>query len=223
MRRALIVIGKAPLAGQSKTRLSPPLSSDDAALLYRAFLVDTLELAKSLGWEGTSLIHPRGHAPLLRSLVSGVHLLEQPRNGLGHALQYAFEWHFAAGYELVVLIGSDSPTLGSEPIRASEAAIYNGADLVIGPTPDGGYYLIGMRQPHVGVFQGVAWSTTEVYAQTLRRAAELKLRVHSVDEWYDVDEPSDLDHLRRDLAASSEAVAAETRRALEAIAAARAH
>jgi rSAM/selenodomain-associated transferase 1 len=219
MRRAVIVIGKAPLPGQTKTRLSPPLSNEDAALLYRAFLVDTLELAKGLGWERTSLIHPRGHAPLLRSLAGDVHLLEQPRDGLADALAFAFEHHFDLGCDLVVLIGSDNPTLPEAPILDAERALAADADLAVGPTVDGGYYLIGMRQPHLGVLQEVEWSTPRVYAQTLQRAHSLGLRVRRVDEWYDVDEPADLDRLRRDLAQNAGVAAANTRRALETIAA----
>src|SRR5262245_31465488 len=164
MRRAVIVIGKAPLAGVTKTRLVPPLSSEDAATLYRAFLLDTLALALGLIWEQTSLIHPGGHGPALRGLVpDGIHLIEQTGTGLGDALAYAFEHQFAQGSESAILIGSDNPTLSAEPIAAAQRALDDGADLVIGPTSDGGYYLIGMRQPQPGVFQDIDWSTDRVY------------------------------------------------------------
>jgi rSAM/selenodomain-associated transferase 1 len=216
MRRALIVVGKAPIAGQTKTRLVPPLSADDAAALYRGFLLDTLQLALSLGWEQISLVHPRGHAPHLAGLTSNVQLVEQPRDGLGHALAFAFERHFAAGCDSVTLIGSDNPTLRAEPILAAHAALERGRDLAIGPSLDGGYYLIGMRQPHLGVFEDIEWSTPRVYLQTLARARDLALRVHSVAEWYDVDEPADLDRLRSELDRSPPEVAPNTRAALAA-------
>src|SRR5215471_18882161 len=146
MRRALIVVGKAPVAGRTKTRLVPALSPEDAADLYRGFLLDTLEMAVSLGWEQTTLVHPRGDGPCLQELLgcAQIDLLEQRTEGLGNALICAFEHHFAAGCDAVVLIGSDNPTLPRRPIEEAYAALHTGADVAIGPTVDGGYYLIGM-------------------------------------------------------------------------------
>jgi rSAM/selenodomain-associated transferase 1 len=215
MRRALAVVAKAPVPGRTKTRLVPPLSADEAAALYRGFLLDTLQLAHSLGWERISLVHPRGDAPLLRGLAAGVELLEQPREGLQQALSFAFEHHFAAGFDSVTLIGSDNPTLPVELIQDAQRALAHEQDLAIGPSLDGGYYLIGMRQPHLGVFDHIDWSTSSVYAQTLERAAGLNLQVHAVPEWYDVDEPADLERLVRELEGSPAGVAPNTRAALE--------
>jgi uncharacterized protein len=221
MRRALIVVGKAPIPGRTKTRLVPSLSADAAAAIYRGFLLDTLQLAHSLGWERVSLVHPRGDAPLLRGLATGVQLLEQPRQGLGHALRFAFERHFRDGCDTVTLIGSDNPTLPVELVQDAQDALARGHDLAIGPSLDGGYYLIGMRQPHLGVFDHIDWSTSRVYTQTLERAANLGLRVHAVQEWYDVDEPEDLEQLVHELDCSPRDVAPNTRAALEQCAGAR--
>ncbi|MBV9324264.1 MAG: TIGR04282 family arsenosugar biosynthesis glycosyltransferase [Chloroflexi bacterium] len=217
MRRALIVVGKAPIAGSTKTRLVPPLSAPEAADLYRGFLRDTLELACALNWEVTSLVHPRGDGPVLAALVkdSAVQLLEQQADGLGDALAYAFQHHFAAGCGTAVLIGSDNPTLVRQPVEAACQALQQGADLAIGPTVDGGYYLIGMRRPHPGVFVGIDWSTPRVHGQTRSRARELGLRVDHVAEWYDVDEPVDLDRLSSELATAPPGVARHTRRVME--------
>jgi rSAM/selenodomain-associated transferase 1 len=214
MRRALIVVGKAPVPGRTKTRLLPSLTADAAAAVYRGFLLDTLQLAHSLGWERISLVHPRGDAPLLRGLAPGVQLLEQPRDGLGQALRYAFECHFGDGCDTVTLIGSDNPTLPVELVQDAHDALARGHDLAIGPSHDGGYYLIGMRQPHLGVFDRIDWSTSRVYAQTMERAATLGLRVHTVQQWYDVDEPEDLDRLQRELEGAPPDLAPHTRAAL---------
>jgi rSAM/selenodomain-associated transferase 1 len=214
MRRALIVVGKAPIPGRTKTRLVPPLSTDAAATLYRGFLLDTLQLAQGLGWECLSLVHPRGDAPLLRGWTPGVQLLEQPRDGLGQALRFAFERHFGDGCDTVTLIGSDNPTLPAALIHDAQTALARGHDLAIGPSLDGGYYLIGMRQPHLGIFEQIEWSTSRVYAQTLERAAALGLRAHTISEWYDVDEPADLERLLRELDSSPPGVAPHTRAAL---------
>jgi uncharacterized protein len=113
----------------------------------------------------------------------------------------------------VVLIGSDNPTLPRALIEQACAAL-DAHDVSIGPSADGGYYLIGLREPHLGVFEAIEWSTSRVYGQTLAQAERLGLRVHSVPEWYDVDEPTDLERLQRELATSSARVAPNTRAAL---------
>jgi rSAM/selenodomain-associated transferase 1 len=215
MRRAIIVIGKAPAPGAAKTRLVPPLTADEAAALYRGFLLDTVQLAQALGWEHTALVHPRGDGPFLQALTARTALLEQPRTGIGDALAYAFERHFAVGCDSVVLIGSDNPTLPAAPIRAAQAALRTPEDLSIGPSADGGYYLIGMRRPYLALFDGIDWSTSRVYAQTLGRAGDLGLRVHAVEEWYDVDEPADLERLAAELERLPARVAPNTRAVLD--------
>ena len=215
MHRSLIVVGKAPIAGEAKTRLVPPLSADAAAALYRGFLLDTLHLATSLDWEHIALIHPAGHADLLRPLANGVNLVEQPGEGLGRALAYAFESRLDdAGNSTAVLIGSDNPTLPAQLVQSAQAALEAGSDLVLGPTVDGGYYLIGMRRHHPALFERIDWSTSRVLRQTLERAADLRLSVRTVGEWYDVDEPADLERLQRELAGAPPSVAPNTRRAL---------
>jgi rSAM/selenodomain-associated transferase 1 len=218
MRSALIVVGKAPEAGLTKTRLVPPLTPLEAAELYRAFLLDAVDLGLKVDCERLSVVHPRGAAPALKKLLPPpVHLVEQPTSGLGDALAFAFERHFESGFERVVLIGSDNPSLPAEPVEQAFAAL-DSHDLSIGPSADGGYYLIGLRQAHLDVFQGIAWSTPQVYAQTLSRARRLNLRVHAGREWYDVDTPADLERLRLDLRSASEAVARHTRAAMRRLA-----
>ena len=207
MRRALVIVGKAPRAGSVKTRLSPPLSLEQAAELYEAFLLDTLETVRELGWERVCVVHPPGEAP---SLTGSVDLLEQPAAGLARALSFAFEHHFAQGFDRVVLIGSDNPTLTVEPILMANRVLEE-VDLAIGPTHDGGYYLIGMRQPWPRLFTQIEWSTPRVYAQTLQRAREMDLRVQAVQEWFDVDDAADLDHLTAELARLAISVAPHTR------------
>jgi rSAM/selenodomain-associated transferase 1 len=219
MRRALLVVGKPPVPGRTKTRLVPPLSADEAALLSRGFLLDSVNLGLSLGWERTTVVHPRGAADAVAAILSRtVNLFEQPGHGLQDALTSAFAAHFAFGFDQVVLIGSDNPTLPADILVQATASLSD-HDVVIGPSADGGYYLIGLRQPHPGLFEAIDWSTPRVYAQTVARAARLGLDVASVAEWYDVDEPADLDRLQRDLASRPSAVAAHTRTALQRLAA----
>jgi rSAM/selenodomain-associated transferase 1 len=223
MRRALIVVGKAPLPGRTKTRLVPPLTHEEAAELYGAFLCDAVELGLGLGWERVSVVHPRGAetAAALGELVPReAYLLEQRGAGLRDALVYAFEYHFARGFDRVVLIGSDNPTLPSEPLEEACGALSSARDVAIGPTPDGGYYLIGLGALRRMIFDGIDWSTPRVYAQTLARADWLGLRVHPVAAWRDVDEPADLDRLSLELACGPEQLAPHTRAAFQRLAAA---
>ena len=216
MRRALIVVGKAPQPGTTKTRLVPPLSAEAAAELYRGFLLDAIHLGLELGWDRVSVVHPRDAAAELRRLLPGtVQLMEQTGAGLGDALASAFEHHFRAHFDRVLLIGSDNPTLTATPIHEACAALDDGCDLSIGPSVDGGYYLIGMRAPHLGVFDDIEWSTPRVYAQTLAQARRLQLRTHAVREWYDIDEPADLLRLQRELETCALEVAPHTRLALD--------
>jgi uncharacterized protein len=213
MRRALIVVGKAPEPGLTKTRLVPRLSAEAAAELYCAFLLDAIDLGAQLDCQRLSVVHPRGAALTLKKLLPAlVHLIEQPSQGLGEALAFAFERHFAEGFERVVLIGSDNPSLPAGPVEEAFAAL-DTHDLSIGPSADGGYYLIGMRRADLGVFNDIDWSTSRAYAQTLAQARRLGLRVHAVTEWYDIDTPADLERLQVELQSTDESVAPHTRAA----------
>ena len=220
--RALVIVAKAPQPGRTKTRLSPPLSLADAAALYEAFLVDTTQAALALSWERVTLLHPDlpGVAQALSVLVSdAAHLQPQDGVGLGAALSSAFHTHLAAGFDRVVLIASDTPTLPNALIQAASASLDH-EDLVIGPSADGGYYLIGMRTFYPALFKGILWSTQYVLEQTLERARALALRVCSLPEWYDVDTVAELYRLAADLEQLPDDVAPQTRARLRSIAAA---
>jgi len=214
MRRALVIVGKAPRPGRVKTRLVPPLSIEAAAALSGAFLLDTIETALGLGWESVSLIHPAeaGEGALLRELVPpGVEVRAQAGAGLGDALRGAFVDHFARGFERVVLVDSDSPTLPRRILEDAGRGLSR-HDVVVGPSVDGGYYLLGLRERRDALFEGIAWSTARVHRQTLERARGL--RVLTLPEWYDVDVPADLEYLRAEVLRAPEEGARHTRQAL---------
>ena len=214
--RSLVILGKPPRPGVTKTRLVPPLSYAAAAELYRAFLLDTIEMVLGLGWDDTSLVHPAepDAADRLRRLVPpDVRLRPQGGRGLGAALAGAFHAQLEAGFGPVVLIGSDSPTLPPALIDAAADGLA-AHDLVIGPSADGGYYLIGMTRLHAGVFERITWSTDAVFEQTLDRARDLGLRTLVLPEWYDVDTAAELRRLRRHLVTLPPTVAPATRAAL---------
>ena len=215
MRRALVVVGKPPEPGRAKTRLVPPLSESEAAEVAWAFAQDTCATALRLGWEQVSFVYPPGSLELLSTL--GVTLVPQRGKGLGDALAGAFAEHVE--FDQTVLIGSDTPDLPMELLEeASRRLSGPDTDVVIGPAADGGYYLLGMRRPHPRLFEGIAWSTERVYAQTLARAEALGLRTAVLPAWADVDTPDDLRRLEAALRHAPQTVAVSTRRVLHRLA-----
>jgi uncharacterized protein len=200
MKEALIVVGKRPVPGQTKTRLCPPLTPQQAADLYCCLLLDTLALAARLGSVDCALAFtpPDARAYFGRLLPNGFLLLPQQGADLGERLANALAHHLDGGYRRAVIMNSDGPTL---PIGYLEEAFsgLDGADVTLGPGHDGGYYLIGMSRAHPELFEGIAWSTEQVVPQTLAAARRLGLSVHLLPEWYDVDVGADLVRLRQEL------------------------
>jgi hypothetical protein len=127
--------------------------------------------------------------------------ISAPRvHGFGRCLLQAAEALFARGHDAVCLLNSDSPTLPTPLIaRAASALTAPGDRVVLGPADDGGYYIVGMKAPHVHLFEDIAWSTATVAAQTRQRARALNLPVTELDPWYDVDDGPTLRRLFREL------------------------
>jgi len=211
-KKGLIIMAKEPLAGRVKTRLCPPYSSEEAAQLYQCFLLDTFELAARLqGVTATVAYFPSEAEKTFKSMVpSTFELTPQRGNNLGERLSNAFEQLFSLGYEQVVAIGADSPTLPLVYMRRSFELLPR-ADLVLGPSTDGGYYLIGMKAPHRDLFVGVTMGTDKVLLQTLERASQAKLRVSLLPPWYDIDAADDLKRLAAELRVVPDDVAVHTR------------
>jgi len=179
-----------------KTRLSPPLSPEAAARLYQAFLEDVLEVARRLPGLTLALAYsPESAAPFFRGLVPPeVRLFPQTGADLGERMHRAFEWACAADFEAVLLRGADTPDLPEEVILEGDAALKEGrAQVVLGPSRDGGYYLVGLTRPQPELFQGPAWSTPGVLEETLSRARALSLTVHLLPPWEDIDTFPDLE------------------------------
>lgn len=215
--RALGIMGKVPTVGQVKTRLSPPLMPEHAALLYTAFLRDAMVLGLNVPQCHVSVVLPGGNDERqLQDLApAGVSFVQQPGNGLGDGLRGAIQLLLGQGAESVALIGSDSPTLPAEYIeRAFDLLERDCADVVLGPADDGGYYLIAVRKDHPRLFEEITWSSHLVMDQTLERAREADLRVELVPEWYDVDDGESLNQLVTDLGNDGHLAASATRVAL---------
>jgi rSAM/selenodomain-associated transferase 1 len=217
-RRALVVVGKAPIAGQVKTRLCPPLTAQRAAGLHRAFLRDTVALAQAVDSVEVVVLYPPcdgAERALIEALGPTARLLPQRGEGLGDALSGAAAALLADGYDQIALISSDNPDLPPAYVAAAFAAL-DDHDVALGPAEDGGYYLIALSRPHLGLFERITWSTAVVFDQTRQRAAELGLSLAALPPWRDVDDLAGLRRLHADLAAGPADVAANTRAFLHA-------
>ncbi|MBC7929121.1 MAG: TIGR04282 family arsenosugar biosynthesis glycosyltransferase [Rubrivivax sp.] len=206
-RPAVIVMIKAPRAGFVKTRLTPPMSDADAAALAGCFAQDTVKSASSVTSEIIIAYAPADGRDMLEALLrNDLHWLEQRGEDLGERLEAIACEAFDMGFGPLVFIGADSPTLPPRFIAtAIHSLTYAESDIALGPTEDGGYYLIGLRQNARGLFQNIAWSTAQTYAQTAHNAARLGLRLLELPPWYDVDTPADLQRLRAELSNDEQA------------------
>jgi len=202
---ALGIMAKAPLAGEVKTRLVPPLTQAEAAELNICFLRDMaaniVSVSETEAASGLIVYTPIGSESAFDGLVpSGFQLLAQRGPSLGERLCNATDDLLRQGYGAVCLINSDSPTLpGTILVRAMELLARDGDRVVLGAAEDGGYYLIGLKRAHGNLFNGIEWSTANVLTRTTQRAAEIALPVEMLPPWYDVDDAYTLNRLCEDL------------------------
>lgn len=200
MTDLLILFAKAPEAGRVKTRMTPFLSEAAAAELQRALVLDTLQLTDSLPLQRAVACLPAIDHPFFLQCGRERRLLFFQQQGatLGDRMKAAFEWGFSRGFQKVLLLGCDTPNL---PPRLIEEAISRlpSFALVLGPSIDGGYYLIGARPPVPDLFDGIAWGTDTVLSATLGKVAKQEIRGHLLPFWYDIDRPADLAFLKAHL------------------------
>jgi len=194
-------MARAPRAGKVKTRLCPPLTPAQAAGFYACLIDDVLKgLAGSHGWDSWIAYTDESGEYFRLYEERGFSLLRQRGDSLGARMHGIFVDLLSAGYRSVVVVGSDVPGVNAGSAGHAFSLLEAGEDrVVLGPSDDGGYYLIGLRTPLVGLFEGIAWSTPEVLAQTLERAAALDAGVATIASCYDVDVIEDLVRLWTDL------------------------
>lgn len=215
IQNILIVVAKQPTPGATKTRLSPPLSQEQAASLYECFLLDTLDLIRKVqGIQPAIAYLPEKASDYFAGLAPDFDLLLQSGRDLGERLDNALSHYLNAGYCNAVIMDSDSPTLPASCLSAAFARLNGGSDVVIGPCEDGGYYLIGMKKPHPRLLREVRMSTPQVTADTLAVAVEEGLQVGLLPTWYDVDNFISLQRLYAELSHAPAAAARNTRCAL---------
>lgn len=202
MSSVCIVMVKAPRAGAVKTRLVPPLAREEAASLAECFARDTVAAVRRVVRDVVVAYAPDDGRGALEALFKDEGLLWFAQRGedLGARIESAASHAFARGRGPVVIVGTDSPTLPPAFVERAVASLSAGeTDVALGPTEDGGYYLVGLRQTFGGLFRHVEWSTPRVYRQTADNASRLGLRVLELPRWYDVDTHADLLRLRDEL------------------------
>lgn len=197
----LAIMAKAPRAGDVKTRLCPPLDPIEAAELARAFLADTIALVDSLPARRAMAYAPPDAHAMFAALAPGFTLVPQRGDDLGARLLHTFEDLLADGAPAAVVIGSDIPTVPRAHLEAALGCVAD-ADVVLGPSDDGGYYLVGLSEPRPELFRDIAWSTSTVLDDTIDRARRLGLEVAILPSWFDVDTGADLERLDASLVAA---------------------
>jgi rSAM/selenodomain-associated transferase 1 len=198
---ALAVMTKAPRAGRVKTRLTPPLSSEEAAALNVCFLRDTAaaiaQTTREKNAHGVAVYTPVGaEAAYAGILPDQFVLVPQRGDAFGERLSAATEDLLRLGFDSLCLIDSDSPTVPENAFAEAVDFLARGEDsVVLGPSDDGGYYLIGLKKLHHRLFQAIDWSTERVLQQTMDAACGMNIEVHLLPTWYDVDDRITLSRL----------------------------
>jgi rSAM/selenodomain-associated transferase 1 len=198
----LALFAKQPVAGQVKTRLCPPLLPEEAAALYEAMLLDILDQHASAGASADLALWytPReGRAWFEKHSPAGYRLYPQQGSSLPERMRELFRSHAQQGYRRMVLRGTDSPTLPRARVAEALAQLER-ADLVLCPDRDGGYNLIGLREPHDALFE-LEMSTGRVLDWTVARGRELGLSVALLEPHHDVDTADDLRMLAAEVSA----------------------
>lgn len=201
MANCIIVFAKNPVPNEVKTRLIPFLPPERAASLYRAFLVDWCNVLHKIAAAQLVIAYtpPDSLIPMKNLIGLEAIYVSQVGSNLGERLISAAQWGSSQNYSKCLLVGSDSPTL---PLQYVERAfkLLDSCDVVIGPSMDGGYYLIGFSAHGASlgipkVFQDISWSTDLVFRQTLERTKAVNVRLGLLPPWYDVDNPEGLQRL----------------------------
>ena len=200
----IAVMAKSSVPGLTKTRLVPPLTYDEAAAFNTAFLKDVAAsigaAAQHAAITGYMAFGPPGAEHFFKdNLGADIGLIEVWLPDFGDCLYTAID-RMLGVHGAAVVLNSDSPTLPTAIlIETARVLAQSGDRAVIGPSTDGGYYLLGIKERHRGLFEGISWSTEHVMRQTLQRAEQLGIDVHVLPPWYDVDDRDALKLLHAEL------------------------
>jgi len=196
----LLIFVKAPHLGLVKTRLQPELSEQQSVSLHKAMAEDLITRFREISLWQTKIAFWPGDALSCMQKWLGDHLEFLPQQGqdLGQRMSRAFDEQFRMGHEKVLVVGCDLPALETEMISEAFKRLSEN-DLVLGPSEDGGYYLIGLKQAHPELFRGVDWSTDQVLEQILNNAGAGRLMIRRMPVRSDIDTYQDVSRLWRRL------------------------
>lgn len=216
---AIVIFVKAPAPGRVKTRLCPPLSHEEAAGLYRAFVEDTVALAARVGGAGVQIAFDAADQYRDLSWIKGAASLPffiQEGNDLGERLIQASKRAFDSGAQKVVCIGADCPYLDAAEIKKAFELLKTN-DVVLGPAEDGGYYLVAAKKHHPGLFQEIPWSSDKVLKETLGKIKKLGMTHATLPVYSDIDTFGDLWRLVRAIKSGRGAAPVKTKAAIESL------
>lgn len=191
---ALIVFAKAPIEGYVKTRLCPPLTPDEAASLHGSLVLDLLERSQTLkGCDRILAGAPTPDHPFFGAMNTRfkIPIWEQVGDDLGARMSHAFQTALGTPYQSAVIIGTDIPGITAQLISSAMKSLQD-HDVILGPTEDGGYYLIGLRSPTPHLFENIPWSTDAVFSLTREKAKSLNLSLRVLPMLRDLDTIDDL-------------------------------
>ncbi len=195
-KAALAVMVKAPLPGHVKTRLTPPLTAEEAAGLYRSFLIDFFVNLRGVPLPAdlfTAITPPGTREDFTGVIPEDVDCFLQAGESLGDRIHNVFQCLFDKGYDKAVVTGSDSPDMPPGFIDEALSALDEpDVDIVFGPTHDGGYYLVAVNRPMETLFMDIPWSGPDVLDETLQKVRDAELGYRLLEPWHDMDRPSDL-------------------------------
>ena len=196
MPEAIVCIfAKPPEPGSAKTRLIPELGAERAAELAEAFLQDTVAMVRTLPWAECIIAET---AAFVRSYFKPEEVWLQSEGDLGERLEKVLRLALKRR-PIVLALGADSPGVPAAYLESARLALTT-ADAVLGPSIDGGFYLIGLKDCPVGVLDGIQWSHSTTLAATKARLDQFGMKTVLINPWYDVDGHDDLERLRRQLA-----------------------
>lgn len=196
----LLIFVKAPTLGQVKTRLQPEITPQESLLLYRAMVEDLIAQFKGVLYCDVKVFFlPSGaKAEMQQWLGDYFEYLPQTGSNLGDRMYLASMQMFRLNYKKVIIVGSDIPTLGKSMVSKAFSNLDN-YDLILGPSTDGGYYLIGLKESHQELFKDINWGTNIVLQQTLLKSRNNNLSVFQLDTMSDIDTYSDVIQLWHNL------------------------
>jgi rSAM/selenodomain-associated transferase 1 len=212
---ALIIMAKEPRVGSTKTRLCPPLRFEQAAQLYEALLLDTIDMSSSLEDIDLAIaVTPPESTSYFERVAPNIILVPVDCQDIGQCLSKVLTHLLKMGYSKAMALNSDGPSLPIEYIQQAVSSL-DGHQLVFGPSEDGGYYLVGLKEMHAQIFTGIAWSTSRVLSQTLKKCENMELKVDLLPPWYDIDTAADIERLHKELGTLPTHTLSHTRALLE--------